>query len=170
MQDFKSIINQYHPLLYKIGRSYTDEVADFEDLYQEMLIQIWQSLKNFRQQSKLSTWIYKVALNTALTYRKKQRKKLPQVSLGSAELGELNHASPEEEPTGEHEAEVNLLYESIKALKKDDRALVLLHLEGKQYNEIAEIMGITTSNVGVKLLRIKKKLFELLKARGYARV
>ncbi len=168
MPDFKSIIDQYHPLLYKIGRSYTDEVSDFEDLYQEMLIQIWQSLKNFRQQSKLSTWIYKVALNTALTYRKKQRRKLPQVS--TELIKELDQPTASTEDTLDQEAEINLLYESIKALKKDDRALILLHLEGKQYHEIAEIMGITTSNVGVKLLRIKKKLFELLKARGYARV
>jgi RNA polymerase sigma factor (sigma-70 family) len=72
MENFKEIIKEYHPILYKIGRVYTND-DDFDDLYQEMLIAIWKALKNFRGDSKISTWLYKVALNTALTYQRKNK-------------------------------------------------------------------------------------------------
>ena len=74
--DFKNIVDEYNGILYKIARSYTTEEADFKDLYQEMLIQLWQSFERFKGESKVSTWIYRVSLNTALTFQKKQKKKL----------------------------------------------------------------------------------------------
>lgn len=167
MQNFQQIIDQFHPMLYKIGKSYTEDTADFDDLYQEMLIQIWQSLKRFNHKSKISTWIYRVALNTALTHHRQTKKKFLNT--------ELKHipeptANSEEHLAQENEQKINLLYESIRALKRDDRAIILLHLEGKQYDEIADIIGISKSNVGVKLLRIRKKLLDLLNQKGYARI
>jgi len=79
MESFKPVIDEYYPILYKIGRSYTRTPADFEDLYQEMLIQVYKSLKKFRGQSKTSTFIYKVALNTAMTFNRNNKKKEQEV-------------------------------------------------------------------------------------------
>lgn len=159
MQDFQYIISEHHPILFKIGRVYSDP-EDFDDLYQEMLIAIWKSLKNFGGKSKLSTWIYRVALNTALSYDKvKKRKWIPKVDFSNAEE---RHQESNDTSISEEER-TNRLMTAIQQLKKDDRSIILLYLEEKSYDEIAEIVGITKTNVGVKINRIKKKLFELLK-------
>ena len=151
------MMDTHKGILYKIARSYTKDKADFEDLYQEMLVQLWQSYPRFEGKSKLSTWMYRVALNTAMTFVKKQRKhKERSQAIGFQQLSDNPFERQAAEQT--HQAKLDLLYASIKQLKKEERAIVLLHLEGKQYDEIAAIIGITTSNVGVKLLRAKKKL------------
>lgn len=158
MENFKEIIKKYHPILYKIGRVYAND-DDFDDLYQEMLIAIWKALKNFRGDSKISTWLYKVALNTALTYQRRNKFSFFQKS----NLEEIeNIPFTNENIALEREASIEALYAAIKQLKSDDRSLVLLYLEEKSYEEIAEILGISTSLVGVKINRVKKKLFKLL--------
>ena len=158
MENFKEIIKEYHPILYKIGRVYTND-DDFDDLYQEMLIAIWKALKNFRGDSKISTWLYKVALNTALTYQRKNKFSFLQKS----NLDEIeNIPFTHENSAIDREASIAALYDAIKQLKSDDRSLVLLYLEEKSYEEMAEILGILTSLVGVKINRVKKKLFKLL--------
>lgn len=167
MEDFKSIIDAYYPILYKIGRSFTKDPADFDDLYQEMLIQVHDSLKSFRQDAKISTWIYRVALNTALTYSRSNKKKKNEFRTDNVKYFEQS----DEADSGAYEREkkIELLYESINELKKEERAMILLHLEGKQYDEIADIMGISKSNTGVKLMRIKKRLQTILTEKGYER-
>ncbi|HAA14084.1 MAG TPA: hypothetical protein DCE41_21280 [Cytophagales bacterium] len=162
MENFPSLAKRFHPLLYKTGRSFTDTEADFQDLYQEMLIQLWQSLPRFKEQSALSTYVYRVVLNTAMTYRRQNKKhrildELPETGL------------VDDGPSAEEkEQEVNLLYKAIHALPPADRSIMLLYLDDKKYQEIAEILGITPSNVGVKINRIKKKLYTELKRLGYA--
>lgn len=165
MQEFNTIINQYHPVLFKISRSYSDNEDDFQDLYQEMLIQLWNSLKSFKGESKLSTWIYRVALNTALTWCRSNKNKIK-----TLELEGVYHLAADPHEHDHQEEKIKLLYKCIRELEKGDRSIILLHLEGKQYDEISEIVGISKSNVGVKLLRIKKKLFELLNTGGYGRI
>jgi RNA polymerase sigma-70 factor (ECF subfamily) len=158
MQDFQQIIKDHHAILFKIGRVYSDE-EDFDDLYQEMLIEIWKSLKNFGGQSKLSTWLYRVALNTAMSYnRVKKRRWLPKVDFSKAENAPIEQSDHKQE----EEAQIDKLLTSIQQLKKDDRSIILLYLEEKSYDEISEIVGISKSNVGVKINRIKKRLFEQL--------
>jgi RNA polymerase sigma-70 factor (ECF subfamily) len=163
-RSFQHIIDEYNGILYKIGRSYTREQADFDDLYQEMLIQLWKSFPRFRGEAKLSTWIYRVALNTALTYQKKKRGRDKEV-----ELNPEITLSSDSDPDGSAEEKVDLLYACINELKRDQRALILLHLEGESYEEIARIMGITINNVGVRLSRVKTKLHSLLIEKGYGR-
>ena len=167
--DFKNIVDEYNGILYKIARSYTMEEADFKDLYQEMLIQLWQSFDRFKGDAKISTWIYRVSLNTALTFQKKQKRKLSTNPIDKVSYKIVETGSVGEELNYQKEKKVELLYQCVNLLKKDDRAIILLHLEEKKYDEIAEIIGITTSHVGVKLLRIKKQLFQLLKEHGYGR-
>ncbi len=166
-QDFKDIVAKHHGIFYKIARAYTIEKADFDDLYQEMLIQIWKSLHNFKEESKLSTWIYRVSLNTALTFQRKEKKKIPIKQLNEFEnIDQLNKAAFEK--TNIKEEKIELLYKCINQLKKDERAIILLYLENKKYEEIALIIGLKSSHIGVKINRIKAKLHKLLKANDYA--
>lgn len=158
MHDYQQIIEEHHPILYKIGRVYSDQ-EDFDDLYQEMLIAAWKGLKNFNGEAKISTWLYRVALNTALSYhRTKKRKTIPTVEFSKAE----NKPFESSNEKLEKEAQLESLIQAIQQLKKEERSIVLLYLDNKSYDEISEIIGISKSNVGVRINRIKKKLFELL--------
>lgn len=164
MQDIRQILKQYHPILFKIGRAYAPDNDDFKDLYQEMVIQIWKSMDQFESRSSLSTWIYRVSLNTALTYRRKEKRKQQVIT---RELP-FHPGEIPDDPQQDSTAQINLLYKAIAKLSEEDRALILLHLDGKKYKEISDILGISGSNVGVKLLRIRKKLFTMLNELGYA--
>lgn len=169
-EDFQHIIDKHNAILYKIGRSYTKEAADFQDLYQEMLIQLWQAFPRFKGNSKVSTWMYKVALNTALTYSKKKNKRLDKSPLENAMYKIADNTGDRIAEIAQQSERIELLYACINELKKEERAIILLHLEGNTYEEMAEITGLTNSNLGVKLMRIKKKLHKLLEAKGYARI
>ena len=154
--NFEQMIKEYYPIIYKICRVYSDG-EDFDDLYQEVLVSLWKSHQSFQGKSKLSTWLYRVTLNTALTYQRKASKKKQQVSFDQ----NFDIAATDGEKQ-EQEAEIERLYKAIAQLKKDDRSIILLYLEEKKYEEIAEITGLTTTNVGVRVNRIKKRLFQLL--------
>ncbi|MFK7775141.1 MAG: RNA polymerase sigma factor [Saprospiraceae bacterium] len=169
-KDFKHIIDEYNGILYKIARSFTLGEADFKDLYQEMLIQLWQSYGRFRGESKISTWIYRVVLNTALTFQKKQKRQQSNNPIDNISFKIPDQGRAGVEQVFEKEKKIELLYKCINHLGKDERAIILLHLDEKKYDEIAEILGLTTSHVGVKLLRIKKQLFKLLNEQGYGRI
>lgn len=167
-QDFKQLIDCNNGILYKIGRSFSDNEEDFRDLFQEMLIQLWQSFPSFRGASQASTWLYRVALNTALSYRKKQRRQVS-MFVGDSEASNLA-AQLQTQDNADSEGRIDLLYRCINRLNKDERAIILLFLEEKSYEEIAEIIGITVNLVGVKLYRIRKRLHQLLLELGYANV
>ena len=167
---FKDLIDRHHGILYKIGRSYSSNEADFRDLFQEILVQLWLSFPTFRGESSTGTWVYRVALNTAITFHKKQSN--DRLTTGNDEklLRLADHSWQNLEKEQKVGRQIDLLYKCIHQLKKDDRAVILLHLEGKTYEETADILGISISYVGVKLLRIKKRLYKLLKQQGYARI
>lgn len=167
MEAFRTIVEKHHPILYKIGRSYTRTSADFDDLYQEMLIQLHTSLRNFNGESSLSTWIYRVALNTALTYHRNESRRSREMTV--EEVRDVDGETETGHAVSRRDRQIESLYESINELSREDRALILLHLEGKSYREIAEILGISNSNTGVRILRSKKKLKELLIRKGYER-
>ena len=166
--EFRHIIKEHHAILYKIGRSYTIEEADFKDLYQEILIQLWKSFGKFRGDAKISTWIYRVALNTALTFRRNKNRKPKTDSIEDYNLKIDSEFETNLEQR--NEAKIDLLYRCINQLSKDDRAIILLHLEGKKYREIAEIIGLTQNHIGIKLMRIKKQLHHLLTENRYERI
>ncbi len=162
--DFQHIIDENNGILYKIARSYTRQEVDFKDLYQEILVQLWQSYPRFEGKSKVSTWMYRVALNTAMTFVKKKGRNATAPLENNFQIAD--RPFERQEAQKEEQDQLNALYAAINQLKKDERAIILLHLEGKQYDEIAEIIGITTSNVGVKLLRTKDKLKKILSTRN----
>lgn len=160
MADFKSVIEQHHPIIYKICRIYAPK-ADFEDLYQEILISIWKSLNAFKGQAKLSTWVYKVALNTAISYHHSAKRKGWTSWLGLSPF--LKSEDIPVEDSIETKNDLDHLYWAIRQLKKEDRSIILLYLESYKQSEIADIIGITENNVAVKINRIKKKLKSIIK-------
>ena len=145
-------LEQHKTLVFKVVRSFAFSKAEREDLFQEILIQIWRSIPGFKKQSALTTWLYRVSLNTALSWSRKERKYSD--SRQSLEQNEqLLQVS--EKPLDER---IHWLYEEISKLNEIDRSLILLLLDGFSYREMSGILGISESNVGVKINRIKKYL------------
>ena len=157
MQDktaFIAIIKENEGIIYKITRVYTDNSENQKDLYQEIVYQLWKSFNSFKGNSKISTWMYRIALNTAITYLNKSKKKVQQVRLN------FDLLNPIDEKDNSTEERLEVLYAMIKQLNVIEKGLILLLLEGKSYDEIAIITGFSSSNVGTRLSRIKKKLKE----------
>jgi len=138
-------------IIHKLSYMYSNNKEEYNDLRQEVYYQLLKSYPRFNGQSKLSTWVYKVALFTALSFLRSKRK----TSQLLEDLPEIIVESPETD-------RLNEVMDQVKKLPKVDRSLVLLYLEDKSYKEMAEIMGLSESNIGVKLNRIKKKLREKL--------
>lgn len=159
---FKSWLVEHQGTVLKVAKAYTLNNHDCQDLAQEILLQIWLSLPQFQGRADASTWFYRVALNTAISWHRKERRRqtLQQPILGIEEFVdfELDRA----ERVLQREL-VEQLYVAIRKLPKTDAALVLLHLDDMTYCQMAEVLGISESNVGVKLNRAKKALGELLK-------
>lgn len=151
-QEFRNILDEHAGILTKVCRLYTDNPEDFRDYYQEVAIQLWRSYQNFRGESQFSTWIYRVALNVCLSLFKKQKKRESKTLLG------ITYEPAEYAKDDETEERIGKLYKAIKQLREIDRALILLYLEDKSYKEISEIMGMTVTNVGAKLNRIKQQI------------
>lgn len=155
---FEHLIFEHQGLIHKICNIYGKSAADKEDLFQEITIQLWKSFSSFEHKSKFSTWLYRVALNTAITQKRKEKRKPVFSSLSEKEMRipEINESVEEDLASLQH---------AIRQLKNVDRAIIFLYLEEKSYQEIADIIGITPKNVGVKIVRIKAKLLTILKKR-----
>jgi RNA polymerase sigma-70 factor (ECF subfamily) len=149
---FLAAIKTNEGAIFKIASVYTDDVADRDDLIQEIILQLWKSFDTFQQKASLSTWIYRVALNVALYQLKTAKRRVPTVSLND----KVHFTS--EFPLMEEDAPWKLLKTHIDQLNLLEKGLVILYLEEKSYEEIGAIVGISTSNVGTKLSRIKEKL------------
>ncbi len=155
--DFYTLsILPYAGIIIKICRAYTSTQEDFEDYYQEVCLQIWRSKDNFRQQSQWSTWIYRLTLNVCLTLLKKKKNNHQHFASDylPAEVAEDSRAFADES--------LNQLYDAIRQLSEVDRGVILLYLEEKSYQEIADIMGTNANNIGVRINRIKERLKKIL--------
>lgn len=148
---FSQMIKDHEGIIYKITRVYCDTYDDQMDLYQDIVYQLWKGFDSFKGNSKRSTWMYRVALNTAYTHLRKEKKKGQKVSLEHIQLTyEIKDSLLEER--------LAKLYAQIKQLPDIDKGIILLLLEGKKYEEIAQITGFTRSNVATRISRIKDKL------------
>ena len=154
---FQEWLERYRAIIFKIVRSYASTATDQDDLFQEILIQIWRSIPAFRQASTVSTWLYRVSLNTAIKWTKKEQKHSVLHNIDQRLL--LAPSTEMDEPLA-------WLYDAIHRLDKVDRSVALLLLEGFSYKEMAAILGITETNVGVKINRIKKRLITQSKQGG----
>lgn len=152
-QKFHQIIEQHKGILFKVAKTYCRNDDDRQDLFQEMMIQVWKSLPKYNDTFAITTWLYRICLNVAISfYRKSATRQNFNVPL----VEELT--SIREEESNQKQEQLSLLEKFISVLDDLDKALMLLYLEDKSYAEMSEIMGLSVSNVGTKLGRIKEKL------------
>ena len=161
-KEFIRLINQHSGILYKVCNLYLQEAEDKRDLFQEIVLQLWKAFPNFRQEAQPSTWMYRIALNTAISNFRKKSKGFFTQSLSD---DELQIPDPQQFSVGDDN--IGILHRAIAQLSPIEKAIILLYLEEKSYEEIAEVIGITKSNVGVSLSRIKIKLEKILKSLPY---
>jgi RNA polymerase sigma-70 factor (ECF subfamily) len=152
-QFFEKIVEQHKGIVFKVARTYCQDEEDRQDLMQEMMIQIWQSVHKYDDQFKISTWLYRICLNVAISFYRKSTTRVK----GFTGLDKQTDQIPIRESTAT-EHQLILLEQFISELKEMDKALMILYLEDKSHNEIAEILGMSVSNVGTKIGRIKDKL------------
>lgn len=154
---FVSQLEENQNIVHKICRLYTNDADSHNDLFQEITIQLWKAYPKFRGDSKFSTWMYRVGLNTAITlYRKSKR------SVDTQSFENVGFKITADEYDNTVEVQLKLMYDAVKQLNDIDKALVFLYLEDKNYSEIAETLGITEVNARVKMNRIKEKLRNIL--------
>lgn len=156
---FLQIIRENQGIIHKVCNMYCDDQEDRNDLFQEIVAQLWKSFASFREESKFSTWMYRVALNTAITSFKKDRRRPDQ-----SRLTYENFQIKDENYNAETEENIRLLHKAVSQLTGVEKSIILLYLEEKKYEEIAEITGITQNYVRVKMNRIKKKLKKLMES------
>jgi len=155
-EKFETIITDYQGLLYRLCYAYLDNKWEIEDLLQEIYINIWNNIEKFRGEAKISTWIYRIGVNTILMYKRSEKKKQHGLEVYKSEM----HLEADEKY--DEEEKLNKLKQCINQLANSDRILVSFMLEGLTYEEIADVLGITLNNVGVKINRVKKRLTKLM--------
>ena len=161
---YKAWLRDYGGIVVKVARAYTRTAEDCEDLAQDILFQVWRSLPGFQGRSTPSTWFYRVALNTASAWRRGERRRRVRRQPTFAVDDVPAAGSDGAEQAVQREA-VQRLYAAIRQLPKTDAALVLLYLDDVSYRQMAEILGLSEGNVGVKLHRAKTALGRLLEQR-----
>jgi len=157
--DFIKVISANEGILYKIARTYTKNNDDLNDLYQEIVYQLWKSFGSFKGDSKISTWLYRVALNTSISQWRKEKRNGRHVALDYLFLKQP------EDYTSDFEEKLSLVYQQINMLNDIEKGIMLLLLEGKKYEEIAELTGFSKSNIGTRISRIKNKIKQQIEKR-----
>jgi RNA polymerase sigma-70 factor (ECF subfamily) len=147
---FSRLVREHKSTIYTVCYMFSKDEDEVQDLFQETLINMWKGMEGFREESKIGTWIYRVALNTCLTMERKKKREIKKVPLQmDVNLFEDSDANAKQ---------ARMLHQRISQLAYVDRAIVMLWLEGMSYDEIGTVMGISAQNVGVKLYRIKEQL------------
>jgi len=155
-KQFEELVKQYKRTIYSVCYMFSRDNEEINDLFQEILVRLWLGFGQFEQRSSVNTWVYRIALNTAINSDKRAKRRPQTVPLST----DIDPYDPQDSSF----EQVRQLYALINQLDVMDRGLVLLWLEGIGYDEIAAIMGITVANVGIKLHRIKEKLVQKSKS------
>jgi RNA polymerase sigma-70 factor (ECF subfamily) len=152
-------VDEHRGMLYKVCRLYCFTEVDRQDLFQEIVIQLWRSWPAFRREAKFSTWLYRIALNTAISGLRRQHRLITPTDPEQlpTELQDIQYSADKEE-------QLQLLYAAIDRLTEVEKALTMLYLEDRSYQEMEEILGISQNNLRVKMNRIKDKLRKITKA------
>lgn len=150
-KEFEKLVEEHKATIYSVCFMYSTDRIETDDIFQEVLVNLWQSLKAYRNESSMKSWVYRISLNTCISYKRKKKIKTEPLDI-----------APEvfQEETGIGR-QVSALHQRIVSLEPVDRAIVLLWLEDLSYEEIGAIIGIAPKNVGVRLVRIKEKLKKL---------
>jgi RNA polymerase sigma-70 factor (ECF subfamily) len=159
-KEFVQLIKENQGLIIKVSRLYTHTLEDEQDLFQEIVLQLWRSYGSYKGESKISTWMYRVALNTAITIFRKKTK-----SLATDELQDIQYKNFVD-TDDDQQVQISLLYRVIKMLPNIERAIVTMYLDDLPYREIAENLGISEVNARVKMNRLKKTIKELMEKYG----
>lgn len=157
-KDFEHLVREHELLLYKICRLYTYTEADRQDLFQDIVIQLWRAYPRFKGESGITTWLYRVALNTAISGLRRSKRNPGTADLAPAleQLGDSNTGNDEEE-------KLQQMYNAIEQLTEIEKAIVMLYMEDRSYQEMEDILGIGQGTLRVKMNRIKEKLRQLAK-------
>lgn len=159
-EEFLEEIENHKGMIFKISKIYATSQEDREDLFQEIVYQLWKSYQTFQGKSKFSTWLYRVSLNTAITFLRKSKKNKDQDVF-------LENLPLDEDHSEDQEQQLLLFYKAVQEINAIEKALILLFLEGKSHKEISENLGISEVNARVKLNRTKEKLQKIIKNYGY---
>lgn len=151
-KDFSRMIREQKATIYTVCYMFSKDKEEIDDLFQEVLVKLWQGYDSFQGKSDLRTWIYRVSLNTCISIDRKKKRRKTQPLLEGVDLFDKNDAD---------NSQTDMLHERIGKLQAFDRAIVLLWLENLSYEEIAQIVGISVKNVSVKLYRIKEQLKQM---------
>ena len=151
-KEFEQLVKKHKNTIYTVCFMFSKDSEEVNDLFQEVLINIWQGLPSFKGQSKMETWIWRISLNTCISCERKKKKNATVPLTMDVDFFEDKDADAQQ---------VRMLYDRVHRLKPFDRAIVLLWLEGIAYDEIAAIVGITTSNVATRLFRIREQLKQM---------
>lgn len=160
-QEFLNRIETHKGILYKVSKMYMDNADDQQDLFQEIICQLWKSYDSFRNESQFSTWMYRVAINTSIVFLKKEKRKIDKYEIPSDNIKE------EEGDSHILESQLKHFYKAIQKLEKIEKAIIFYQLEGFSHREIGANLGISEGNARVKLNRAKEKLREIIKKQGY---
>jgi RNA polymerase sigma-70 factor (ECF subfamily) len=163
---FLALLQAHRGLLYKVSRAYGRSAAERDDLAQEIIANLWRAYPRYDPSFKLSTWMYRIALNVAISWRRRERTQtqhlVPEAEVALENIQQLDAALDRDDTT--------LLYASIARFDELDRALLLLYLEGHSHQQIGEVLGMTTTNVATRIGRLKERLRESFRAAGHLAV
>jgi RNA polymerase sigma factor (sigma-70 family) len=149
---FQNLMEEHKKILYKVCHSYCRNPGDRDDLAQEIIVQLWRSFRSFDQRVRFSTWMYRIALNVAISFYRRESVRTRHIVPGSEHLLETV------DETANRSEEVQVLYQWIEGLDALHKALVILYLDGNNYQEIADVLGISQTNVATKISRLKETL------------
>lgn len=160
-QEFLTRIESHKGILYKVSKMYMDNHDDQQDLFQEIVCQLWKSYETFRNESQFSTWMYRVAVNTAIVFLRKEKRKVDKYEIATENIKD------DEGDSHIKESQLDHFYKAVQKLEKIDKAIIFYQLEGFSHKEIGDNLGISEGNARVKLNRAKEKLKEIIKNQGY---
>ncbi len=155
---FLNILEKNIGIILKISRVYTKIEQDKEDLINDIILELWKSFKNFNGDSKISTWIYRVALNVSMNYKRNRKNNSLFYSINDFRNEEIRPWLIEQD----NSSELEILYNCIDELEEINKAIILLYLDGNSHDEISEIIGISKTNVGTRISRIKEQIRNLV--------
>lgn len=156
-EDFLDIFEKNIGIIIKISRAYTTIAQDREDLINDITLELWKSFKSFKGNSKISTWVYRVALNTAMNYKRKKKNDSLFFSIHDFKKNDTFPWLIEQD----NSSDIEILYQCINELNEINKAIILLYLDGNSHDEISDITGISRTNVGTRISRIKEQIKNL---------